>query len=435
MTRRKHVVTIATMFSFLVAAVCVAETWPGWRGAAGRGVAPEEDLPIQWSADKNIAWKTELPGRSNASPAVTSKRVYLTSQMEDRSLWVLAIDRKDGSIAWQQKVGSGVLTAQGPKSLYAHRHNPATPSPAADDKHVWAYFGSGLLVCLDASGKLQWQRDLVKDYGAYTIRFGMASSPRLWGDLVYVACMTKGPSYVVALDKKTGKEVWKTDRRLPASQEDSPDAYSSPVVLQTKDRTELLVAGCDHVNAYDLLTGKQLWISGDLEIDSPYARNVASPAISDDVIVVCSPNPPGSNTDRAIALRTGGSGDITKSHRLWDYRPYNPDCSTPVCYQGNVYMIRDDGIASCLDLTSGKSHWRKRLAKGTYRTSVVAGDNKVYFLARDGLCTVIRAGTEGEILAQNQLPGTFYATPAISDGVLYLHAYGRLYAVGAPRGE
>jgi len=423
------------MFSFLVAAVCVAETWPGWRGAAGRGVAPEEDLPIQWSADKNIAWKTELPGRSNASPAVTSKRVYLTSQMEDRSLWVLAIDRKDGSIAWQQKVGSGVLTAQGPKSLYAHRHNPATPSPAADDKHVWAYFGSGLLVCLDASGKLQWQRDLVKDYGAYTIRFGMASSPRLWGDLVYVACMTKGPSYVVALDKKTGKEVWKTDRRLPASQEDSPDAYSSPVVLQTKDRTELLVAGCDHVNAYDLLTGKQLWISGGLEIDSPYARNVASPAISDDVIVVCSPNPPGSNTDRAIALRTGGSGDITKSHRLWDYRPYNPDCSTPVCYQGNVYMIRDDGIASCLDLTSGKSHWRKRLAKGTYRTSVVAGDNKVYFLARDGLCTVIRAGTEGEILAQNQLPGTFYATPAISDGVLYLHAYGRLYAVGAPRGE
>jgi len=390
----------------------------------------ETNLPSVWAVDKNVAWTAKLPGRSDASPAVTSKRIYLTSQTDDKSLWVLAIDRKDGRIMWKTAVGKGTLAAQGPKSLYAHRHNPATPSPVADDQHVWAYFGTGLLVCLDATGDIRWQRDLVKDYGPYTIRFGMASSPRLWGNLVYVVCMTKGPSYVVALDKATGKEEWKTARKLPGTMMDSPDAYSSPVVLDTEERTELLVSGCDHVNAYDLLTGKQLWISSGLAIDSPFARIVASPAIAEDVVVVCSPNPPGSNTDRAIALRTGGSGDVTDTHRLWEYRPYNPDCSTPVCYEGNVYMVRDDGIASCLDLETGKVHWRERLKEGTYRASVVAGDDKVYFLARDGTCTVMEAGTEGKILAQNDLPGTFYATPAISDGVLYLHAYGRLYAVG-----
>lgn len=406
-----------------------AETWPAWRGAAGRGVSAETGLPVEWSVEKNLVWQTDLPGRGNASPAVTSKRIYLTSQTEDESLWVMAIDRQDGRILWKTKAGRGSLVAEGPKSLYAHRHNPATPSPVADEQHVWAFFGTGLLVCLDGSGEIRWQRDLVKDYGPYQIRFGMASSPRLWGDLLYVACMTRGASYVVALDKATGKEVWKTERKPPA-EDDGPDAYSSPVILQTKDRRELLLAGRDHVNAYDLLTGKQLWISGDLKIDSPFGRIIASPAVSEEVVVVCSANPPGSNTDHVIALRTGGSGDVTETHRLWDYRPYNPDASTPVCYRGKVYMVRDDGVASCLDLKTGQVHWRKRLSGGTYRASLVAGDGKVYFLQREGLCTVIRAGSEGTILAGNQLPGIFYATPAISEGMLYLHAHGRLYAVG-----
>jgi outer membrane protein assembly factor BamB len=413
----------------VLASGALADNWPGWRGASGCGVSRETGLPTQWSVDENLLWKTELPGRSNASPAVTSDRLYLTSQTEDNSLWVIAIDRSDGQVAWRKKVGHGALAAQGPQNLYAHRHNPATPSPAADEQHVWAYFGTGLTVCLDRSGQLLWQRDLAKEFGAYVIRFGMASSPRLWGDLLYIACMTKSPSYVLALDTRSGKQVWKVDRKLPATQEDSPDVYSSPVVLQGPDRDSLLISGCGHVTAYDLKTGEQCWISGGLYTDSPYDRTIVSPAVSREVIVACTPNPPGSNTDRAIAVRTGGQGDVTASHRLWEYRPFNPDCSTPVCYRGNVYMVRDDGIASCLDLNTGKVHWRQRLKVGTYRASLVAGDNKVYVLERDGTCSVIQAGTEGNVLAENELPGTFYATPAISDGVVYLHAYGRLYAV------
>jgi outer membrane protein assembly factor BamB len=419
---------IALLLTLCLGSNAVSDTWPAWRGSAGTGVSLETNLPTEWSVERNLVFTTELPGRSNASPAVTSERVYLTSQTPDKALWVISVDRADGQIEWKVKLGSGVLATQGPQSLYAHRHNPATPSPVADAKHVWAFFGTGLLVCLDRSGAIQWQRDLVQDYGAYVIRFGMASSPRVWGDVLYVVCMTRGPSYVLALDKYTGNQMWKTDRKLPAA-DDGPDAYSSPVVWQAADQQALLVAGCDHVNAYDLKTGRQLWISGGLKIDSPYGRTIASPAVSEEVVVVCSPNPPGSNTDRAIALRAGGTGDVTTTHRLWEYRPFNPDCSTPVCYHGNVFMVRDDGIASCLDLKTGEVHWRKRLKVGTYRASVVAGDNKVYFLERDGACTVIRADPEGQILAQNELPGTFYATPAISDGVIYLHAYGKLYAV------
>ena len=428
---RRSVCAAVTLAVFLTSPV-VAETWPAWRGAAGDGVSAEANLPVTWSIEKNLAWKTDLPGRSNASPAVTSTLIYLTAQTKDKALWVISLDRKDGRIAWKRKVGSGSLaTNKGSESMYINRHNPATSSPVADEQHVWAFFGTGLLVCLDRSGGLVWQRDLVKDYGAYKIHFGMASSPRLWGDLLYVVCMTKDASYVVALDKTTGKQAWKTDRKLPA-ENDGPDGYSSPMVLQSDTSNALLVSGSDHVNAYDLLTGKQLWISSGLKIDSPYGRVIASPAVSKEVVVVCSANPPGSSTDRAIALRPGGTGDVTKTHRLWEYRPYNPDASTPVCYQGSVYMVRDDGVASCLDLKTGKLHWRKRLGGGTYRASLVAGDGKVYFLQREGLCTVVHAGPEGNVLAKNQLPGIFYATPALSDGMLYLHAYGRLYAVNKP---
>lgn len=419
---------VGILFCLFTASPLRSETWPAWRGKAGRAVSPETNLPTEWSADKNLAWVTDLPGQGNSSPAVTSSRIYLTSQTEDKALWVIAIDRKQGQIVWKANVGGGTLAAFGPESLYAHRHNPATPSPVADEEHVWAFFGTGLLVCLDQSGKVKWKRDLVEDHGPYKIRFGMGCSPRLWGDLVYVACMHDGPSYVLALDKRTGKEVWKQSRNLPA-EGDGPQAYSSPVVLQTKHRDELVVVGADHVNAYDLLTGKQLWISGGLKIDSEFGRAIASPATSAEVVVVCSANPPGSGTDQMIALRTGGSGDITNTHRLWQYRPFNPDCPTPVCYEGNVYMVRDDGVASCLDLQTGQVHWRERLSGGTYRASVVAGDKKVYFLNLEGLCTVVRSGPEAEILARNTLSGRFYATPAVSDGFFYLRAYQRLYAV------
>jgi len=420
---------LLTLTFSMTAAGGWADTWPGLRGAAGTGVSNESDLPESWSEKQNVAWRVDLSGRANSSPAVTASRVYLTTQSEAGELSVIAVDRKAGKIAWQKQVGSGELSTFGPAKLYAHRHNAATPSPVADQEHVWAFFGTGLLVCLDTSGQLVWQRDLTRQYAPYNVRFGMASSPRLWGKLLYLTCLQKGPSYVLALDKKTGKEIWKVSRRLPA-EDDGPDAYSTPVIMQTGDRTELLVSGSDHINAYDPASGKQLWISSGLKIDSVYGRIIASPAVGDGVIVAPSANPLAGGLGHAIAIKSGGSGDVTQSHVLWTYKPYTPDAPSPVCYQGRVYMVRDDGVGSCLDLNSGEVLWRQRISAGPYRASIVAGDGKVYFLHRDGNCTVIQAGDDGKVLSRNKLDDTFFSTPAIADGRIYLRGYKRLYAIG-----
>ena len=347
-----------------------AETWPQLRGAAGSGVADGTPLPKTWSTGKGVLWSVDLPGRANSSPAVTETRIDVTTQLEDKSLVVISMDRTTGEILRQTRVGAGKLAAKGPANLYAHRHNPATPSPIADEDHIWAYFGTGLLVCLDAkTGEVQWQRDLVMDYGAYDITFGMGSSPRLWGDLLYIACMTKGASYVVALDKASGKEAWKTDRRLPAN-DDGPDAYSTPVVTHGKLGWQLLVSGSDHINAYDLTSGKQLWSSDGLAIDSPYGRIIASPVAAEGVIVATSGNPAGAGKGRMIAIRDGGTGDVSTSRRLWEYGKSTPDSSTPVAYKGKLYACADNGVASCFNLKTGELLWTKRLQKGPYHAAL-----------------------------------------------------------------
>ena len=409
----------------------LADTWPQFRGMTGSGVSRETNLPVRWSETDGVLWTTQLTGRGNSGPAVTRNRIDITTQMEDdNSLWVVSINRKTGRIIRKIKVGHGVLKAKGPKNLYGHRHNAATPTPAADADHVWAFFGSGLLVCVDAkNGKVKWRHDMVKEYGSYDITFGMGSSPRLWGELLYVSCLTKGPSYVVAFDKKTGKEVWKTDRDLPAK-DDGPDAYSTPFVYQAKGTSQLLISGSDHLAGYDLRNGKQLWYSGGLTIKSLYGRIIASPAADGGVIVATSANPGGGGKGHVLAIRGGGSGNVTATHRLWKHTQSTPDSSTPVCLNGRVYLSSDNGVASCLKLKTGDMLWRKRLPQGTYHASLVAGDGKVYFLNINGVCTVIAAAGEGEVIATNRLPGTFYATPAISDGVIFLRSYERLYAIG-----
>ena len=403
-----------------------AETWPQFRGTTGSGVSSESNLPVEWSASDGVLWKTELPGFANSSPAVTEKYVVLTTQAKDESLWVLLLNRKSGAVHQKVKVGTGKLAAKGPANLYAHRHNAATPSPIAQGNRVWAFFGTGLLVCLNSgSGDVIWQKDMVKEYGAYNITFGMGSSPRLWGDQLYVSCLTKGATYVVALDAATGTQKWKVDRTLPAK-DDGPDAYSTPVV----SGNDLLISGSDHVNAYDLLTGRQRWVSDGLTIDSPYGRVIASPVPTPEgIVIAASGNPGGAGKGRVIAVNTvDGSGDLS-SRKVWTQPKSTPDSSTPVALNGLVFMTADNGIVTCVDVKTGDVKYTKRIAKGPYHSSLVAGDNKVYLQSSTGTCTVLQADDSGKVLAENTLPGQFYATPAISDGVVFLRAYERIFAI------
>ena len=414
--------------SVSLSAQVAGDSWPGFRGATGAGVSSERKLPVVWSIDTNLAWRVPLPGRANSSPVVVAGRVFVTTQKSDHSLWVIGVRTEDGTKVFEKEVGSGEVSAKGPRNLYAHRHNAATPTPVADEERVWSFFGTGLLVCLSRNGELKWERDLAQEYGEYDVQFGMASSPRLWGDVIFIMCIHKGPSYVVAIDKKTGDEVWKVERTFEAAA-DGKDGYATPTIYERGDRTELLVAGADHVNAYDPRSGRQLWVSGGLAVNSTFGRVIASPATSgDDVLVICSGNPQG-GVGHALGIKAGGDGDVTKSHRLWKFGPGSPDSPTPVCYGGRVYMIKDNGVGFCLDLKSGEKVWERRLGKGPYRASAIAGDGKIYALSRDGVCSVIKATPSGEIIATNELEGTFFATPAISDSTLYLRSHDSLYAV------
>ncbi len=401
------------------AAANSAADWPTWRGPGGRGVSGEKEAPEHWSPTQNVAWKANLEGWGNSSPAVTADRVYVTTQTDDDKLHVFALDRATGAVAWRRIAGSGRLKAH-------QLHNMATPSPAAERDRVYVLFGTGDMACLDRDGSALWQRNLAADHGEYRILWGMGSSPMLQGDLVFTVCTHPGPSYVLAIDKRTGEDVWKVQRDLPCVGE-ATDSYSSPVFLETAGRIELLVAGRDHVNAYDPTTGRELWISAGLKIDHPYGRTMASPGAGEGVVVACSASVQG--LGKMIAVRPGGEGDVTGTGRLWQYEKFTPDCPTPLCYQGHVYVIRDDGIATCIDARSGEVRWKKRLARGDFKASSVACADKVYFLSMDGDCVVQRSGPRDEVIAENHLDGHFIATPAIAGGRIYFRSRDTVYAV------
>ncbi|MCA8991645.1 MAG: PQQ-binding-like beta-propeller repeat protein [Planctomycetaceae bacterium] len=409
------------LLTILVSGTVYADDWNQFRGTTGSGVI-ESPLPDSWAMDSGIQWSVELPGRANSSPVVTEQRIDVTTQTDDGGLWVLSFDRAKGKKIRETRVGTGQLKAKGARELWAHRHNAATPTPIATEDSIWAFFGNGLLVRVDpATGDVIWKKDLEKEYGAYDITFGMGSSPRLVGNHLLVACMTKGASYLLALDAKTGQQLWKSDRKYNVA-DDHPDSYSSPIIWNRGDSVEVLLSGAGHLDAYGVKDGKRLWSHPGLSIDSPYGRVIASPVPAGDLVIGTSPNPSGGGRGRIAAFSAEGE--------KWSYERSLPDSSTPVVVGDLLFMVSDNGVASCLETTTGKLVWQNRLGGGPYHASVIAGDGKVYFQGIDGVCTIMKAGREKEVVARNTLPGTFYATPAAAPGTLYLRAYERLYAIG-----
>ena len=255
----------------------LAADWPCWRGPDGLGVSAESNLPSQWSKEKNIAWKISLPGKGASSPIVLGDRVYLTTQTDDTGLHVLANDANRGDIIWDREIARGKLHAN-------NLHNMATPTAVSDGKRIWALFGTGDLACLDSNGEVIWSRNLVKEYGDYKTNHGYGSSPMLLDGRLYVACMHQGPSYLLAMDAMTGKNIWKKDRNLEPKDE-AQDSYSSPIFRRSQGRAQIVLAGAESVNAYDPATGEQVWISDGLKVPHPYGRTIAGPTAGDGVVV------------------------------------------------------------------------------------------------------------------------------------------------------
>jgi outer membrane protein assembly factor BamB len=413
--RKKVFFTFGMIVSLFAAAL--ADNWPQWRGPFLNGVSDEKNLPLRWGREENIAWKLSLPGPSAATPVIWEDSIFLNIT-QGREIYLWRLEKKHGRLLWKKPLGGN--TAE----LRTHpKHNPSTPSPVTDGKSVYALNAYGSLVSFDLAGNEIWKRELWQDYGRFVLRFGFSSSPLLFEDSLYLQVLRDNPpgepSYLLRIDKKSGKTIWKKDFShgfKPA------EAYSTPTILKHGKGVELVVNGSDQVTGHDLTTGQELWRVAGLSPESQPFRIVSSPVVADQVIYAPAAGRP------LIALRAGGRGNLTQY--LWSSRN-GPDVPSPVTDGKFFYIVDDKGIARCLDAKSGKEIWGpQRLKPGSYSSSPVLADNKIYVVNEEGLTTVLKAGPNFEALAENSLDDLCLSSPAISDGQIFIRTAQFLYCIG-----
>jgi len=414
-----------------------AGNWPQWRGPTGDGVCREVGLPVAWAEGSGVDWKCRLPEWGNSTPAVWDDAVFLTAHADDEKLLLLRIDKRTGHVVWTRQVGAAQTprqpTGQGSGSwrgrqVFHRTQNLATPSPVTDGEVVVAHFGNGDLAAYDFDGRELWKRNLAEDHGKYTIWWGHANSPVLYGNLVISVCVqdscadlwpSPSPSYVVAHDKRTGRQRWFTPRMTGATRE-SCDAYTTPIFRDVEGRRELVVWGGQVLDAYDPATGRRLWHLPGLTGN----RVIPSPVTAEGMIFAIQ-----GMREPLLAVRPQGPGERSRDEVVWRYTHRTSDSPSPVVWGGQLYMVNNDGIALALDLHGGRPLWMERL-KGSYRASPLAAEGRVYFLNTEGLVTVVSASTRFDRLTENRLDMEHtFASPAVSGGKLLLRGKKWLYCI------
>lgn len=425
------VVRLAFAAQVLITNAAFAENWPQWRGPNGAGVSSEKDLPIVWREDRGVIWKRPLPEWGTSTPAIWDDAVFLTSHTDDDRLWLMRISKTDGSVVWTQEVGQGSAQREAPKRSQQkfHRlHNLASPSPVTDGEFVVVHFGNGDLAAYDFNGRQLWRRNLQEDFGPYTIWWGHANSPILHNGLVISVCMQDAladlqnepaKSYLVAHDAKTGRVQWTKPRNTKAPEEQA-DAYTTPLLIQVENKPQLVIMGGNVLDAYEPATGKQIWWLNDIV----GGRTVTGPTYAHGMILTTQ-----GMRGPLLAVRIGESGELTHRAIAWKHDSGTPDTCCPVVWDQWVYTVTDDGIARCFDALTGHLQWKERIPGG-YKASPVAADGRIYFLNTEGRCTVISATSRFDKLAENQLDDETIASPAFSDGRIYLRGRKSLYCIG-----
>lgn len=419
-----------------------AGDWPQWRGPLGNSVSMEKGLPIEWNETKSVFWQTALPEWGTSTPAIWRDAIFITTHEEqnDGKLLLLKLDKRTGKIEWTRQVGTGEANRKTPqikgagsrgRQKFHDLQNLASPSPVTDGELVYVHFGNGDLAAFDFDGKQHWKRNLQEDHGEYTIWWGHANSPVIVGDSLISVCMQDSledlglppaPSYLVAHDKRTGAEKWKSMRMTVARSEEC-DSYTTPIVHQTNGRTELIVWGGDQVDAYDPATGKQLWyLPGQAKL-----RTITGPTVGHGKVYVTR-----GKSGSLLAVNTGGDGKRPADQIAWQHDKGTPDSCCPVLWNDLLFIVSDNGIAQCLDARTGQVHWTERLP-GDYKASPLAADGRIYFLNKSGLCTVVAASPKFEKLAENKIEDDTIASPAVGDGRIYLRGRKALYCVGLDR--
>lgn len=408
---------LAAIAIFGLAGSARAEEWPGWRGPRGDGTSLEKEAPVRWSRSENLAWKTPIPGRGYSSPVIWGDRVFLTTCLENEGRReLLCLDRRSGKIRWQRTV----LTA---KLEPVHRLNSyASSTPATDGKHVWVSFLAYPrmeVVCYDLDGTKVWQ----KSPGEFHSKHGFCSPPVLHKNLVILNGDQDAEAWIVALDKETGEERWRTDRP------NRTRSYCPPLFVEAAGKQQLVLSGNKCVASYDPDTGKQLWI-----IDGPTEQYVASLVYQDDTLFLTAGFP----TYHLMGIRPDGVGNVTKTHVRW----HDDKCGqrggsyvpSPIAHDHCFFVVSDLGYATCLDTLTGKKHWMQRLGTHHSASPVRVGD-RLYFPADDGTTYVLRAGPKFELVSKNDLGEECYASPAVSRRQVFLRALDHLYCIGAATGN
>jgi outer membrane protein assembly factor BamB len=413
--------------------------WSQWRGSDGSGVSTETNLPVEWSPTSNITWKTPIPGRGHSSPIVWGNRIFLTTSIEgavipgasavkhkisgqdfkhpdavsgDRSvtLKVLCLDRDSGKILWEKTSYEG--------KVYDDHHrkaNFASPTPATDGKNVYAYYGSEGIYCYDMSGRELWKANLG---GMATLGMGTGTSPVLFQNLVILQCdIDEGEkSFLVALDSSSGKEVWRTPRKVQVS-------WSTPLLV-TEPRAELIATGNENIISYDPRTGKELWRATGLESNA-----IPSPVAGRGMVFVSAGYP----AKHTYGIKLGGSGDVSKTQTVvWSYEKGSAYVPSPILYGDYFYLTTDRGVLTCIEAKSGtvKYEGGRIPVPATFTASPVAFEGKILLTSEDGDTYLIKAGPVHEILRTNSVGEPVYASPAISDGRIFIRGEKNLFCIG-----
>lgn len=402
-----------------------AGNWPGFRGPSGQGVSDETGVPLKWGPEENVAWKTEVPGVGWSSPIVWEDRVFLTATTEDGTgCHVVSVDRKTGKVLWDTEVFKQTPKRKEGKNSYA------SPTPVTDGKAVYAFFGGGGAAAVDFDGKTLWTNTENDFYSQH----GLGASPVLFEGLLIMPFDGSSPgpdttvgwkkpwdqAFILALDTKTGKEKYKARRGL------SRIAHITPRLTEVGGKPLLVSGAGDVIQGFDPRTGELLWT-----VASQGEGVVPSIVIGEDLGLAFTSSGFEASAIRTVRLDPAAKGDVTKTHIAWEQTRAVPTQPSFLYLNGLLFTVRENGIALCLDAKTGDIHWQKRI-EGEYSASPVAAENRIYFLNEAGRTTVIEAGKAFKVLAENDLnpPGRCQASPAVSDGQIFIRSERHLFCVG-----
>lgn len=394
------------MRAFLLLLLCVpvlAEDWPEFRGPTGQGISDERGLPLTWSETKNIKWKVSIPGKGWSSPAILGDRVWLTTATEEgKSLRAICVDRNTGAIT--QNVEVFRLKNLGPMSP---KNSLASPTPLLESDRVYLHFGAHGTACITQTGEIVWKTRLDYDNGQH----GPGGSPVLYENLLIVSCDGNDYQFVAALDKLTGKTKWKKLR-------EGYQAYTTPLVVKLPAGDQVISPGAFRAVAYEPRTGKEIW---HVRYGDGFS-NVPRPVYGNGLVFICT----GFQEPSLMAVRVDGRGDVTKKQIAWTLKRGAPLTPSPLLVGDELYVITDNGIATCLDAPTGKEHWKARVG-GNHSASPIYADGRIYFLSEEGESVVIAPGKELKVLAKNELNGETLASMAVSGGSIFVRSRTHLY--------